>query len=97
MTRFRIHEQEPVEAIELTKVGDRQTAILEAFRECQEGRCDCRTDECQKVSAMAVEPEADQIQIRFRCLDTELGSQCHNPLCITVGRVPYSGSAAATS
>lgn len=66
MTRFRIREQQASVTVELTEVGDKQAALLDTFQECQEGRCDCPTDQYQKVSAMAVEPGENQIQITLK-------------------------------
>lgn len=69
MTRFRIREESrstgQVVAIELTEVGEKQAALLEAVQQCQEGRCDCTTDQYTKISAMAVEPGDDEVQIRL--------------------------------
>jgi len=65
MARFRIREEQAAVAIEVTEVGGRQAELLGAFQECQEGRCDCPTDEYSKVSTMAVEAGDDQIRLRL--------------------------------
>lgn len=52
-------------AIEITGVAGRQAKLLEAFGECQEGRCSCPTNEYEKVAAMEVEPGEDRIAIRL--------------------------------
>ena len=37
--------------ISVEQVGDNQQALLDAFQECQEGRCSCQTTEYQKLEA----------------------------------------------
>ena len=44
----------------------RRRHVEEAFQECQEGRCDCPTDEYDKVSTLTVENEGnDAITVRL--------------------------------
>jgi len=73
--------------ISVEQVGDRQQALLNAFQECQEGRCSCKTDEYQKLDSIDVRSVGDTIQIRLEprsgetidesavqdCLDYTLG------------------------
>lgn len=66
MTKYQINAGEGTMAIELTELGGRQAELLEAFGECQEGRCSCPTDEYQKVESMAVQPAKDRIGIRLQ-------------------------------
>ena len=66
MTKYTISANGPSVAIELTGVAGRQTELLEAFGECQEGRCSCPTDEYLKVAAMEVRPTADRIAIKLQ-------------------------------
>ena len=65
MARYRIDEDEAAVSIELTDLAGRQDELLEAFRECQEGRCTCPTDEYRKVASMDVDADQDRIGIRL--------------------------------
>jgi hypothetical protein len=51
--------------IEVTEVAGVQDKLLEAFGECQAGRCSCPTDEYQKLASMEVEQETDTIRLRL--------------------------------
>ena len=65
MTTYRIDATDAQVVIDITDVGDRQFELLQAFGECQEGRCSCPTDEYEKVASMVVRPTPDQIDIRL--------------------------------
>ena len=65
MTKYTIDADGSSVAIELTEVAGRQAELLEAFGECQEGRCSCPTDEYRKVATIDVQPTGDRIAIRL--------------------------------
>ena len=65
MARYRIDEDAAAVSIELTELAGRQEELLEAFRECQEGRCTCPTEEYRKVASMDVRADEDRIAIRL--------------------------------
>ena len=66
MTKYTISATGSSVAIELTEVAGRQAELLEAFGECQEGRCSCPTDEYLKVATMEVQPSEDRIAITLQ-------------------------------
>jgi hypothetical protein len=87
MAKYTITAKGSLVAIELTEVAGRQAELLEAFGECQEGRCSCPTGEYLKVAAMDVQPAEDRIAIRLQAkpgtsLDTAEIAAC---LAYTVG------------
>lgn len=57
MTRYAIDQSADGLTIELVETGSSSEQLLAAFQECQEGRCDCPTDEYQKVSSLTVASE----------------------------------------
>ncbi len=65
MTKYTIKADGPSLEIELTEAAGCQDQLLEAFGECQEGRCSCPTNEYEKVSAMDVRPGEDRIDIQL--------------------------------
>ena len=88
MTKYTITPDGSSVAIDLTELGGRGAEVLQAFRECQEGRCSCPTDEYLKIAAMEVQPADDRIAIRLEAkpgttLDTTEIAAC---LDYTVGR-----------
>jgi hypothetical protein len=66
MTKYTINTDGSSVAIELTEVAGHQDQLLEAFGECQEGRCSCPTNEYEKVEAMELQPDADRIAIKLQ-------------------------------
>lgn len=65
MATYTIRQDGDAVAIDLEGVGSHQAELLEAFGECQEGRCSCPTDEYAKLEAMSVEPSESGIAIRL--------------------------------
>lgn len=65
MAHYQVREDRTGVVIELTDVGTKQEELLEAFGECQAGRCDCPTDEYQKLASMEVSNARDSIQVRL--------------------------------
>jgi hypothetical protein len=92
VARYGIDEDEAAVSIELTELAGRQEELLEAFRECQEGRCTCPTEEYRKVASMDVNADEDRIAIR---LESKLGERLDSSeinACLehTVGKVDDS-------
>ena len=66
MTNYTIDSDDTSVAIEITGVAGRQSELLAAFGECQEGRCSCPTNEYEKVETMEVQPTEDRIAIKLQ-------------------------------
>jgi hypothetical protein len=66
MASYRIEERESVVLIEVAEVGGRQDRLIEAFGECQDGRCSCPTNEYDKLESMEVEQGEDLIRLRLQ-------------------------------
>ena len=65
MPEYRIHEEHATVSIELTDIEGKQDELLQAFGECQSGKCSCPTDQYDKVADMKVLPDRNQITIRL--------------------------------
>lgn len=52
--------------ISVADVKNDEQKLLEAFRECQEGRCSCPTEEYKKLDALEVVHSADGIQLHLK-------------------------------
>jgi len=72
MAGYRIRADKMAVLIELTDVSVKKEQLLEAFAECQAGRCACPTDEYGKLASMEVAGVGDSIQIR---LETKPGEK----------------------
>lgn len=65
MARYRIDQEGSAVSVEVTQPRERQAQVLEAFGECQAGRCSCPTDEYQKLASMDIEQADDLIRLRL--------------------------------
>jgi len=64
--KSKITKHESGLSISVEQVGDSQQALLDAFQECQEGRCSCKTTEYEKLAAIQVQCVGDAIRIHLR-------------------------------
>lgn len=89
MARYRLDEDEAAVSIELTDLAGRKDELLEAFRECQEGRCTCPTEEYRKVASMDVDADQDRIAIRLASKPGQRLDSSEIDACLdhTVGKV----------
>jgi hypothetical protein len=61
MTRYSIDQDTDGLTIRLTETGTGTDHLLALLQDCQEGRCDCPTDEYEKVSSLSVERHDDDV------------------------------------
>jgi hypothetical protein len=61
MADYTIREDGTAFSIELTDIQGKQKQLLQAFGECQLGKCSCPADQYEKVAAMEVKPRTDEI------------------------------------
>jgi len=52
--------------IEVSGVEGKEQQLLEAFRECQEGRCTCPTQEYEKLDSLEIEKSPGTINLRLK-------------------------------
>jgi hypothetical protein len=64
--KYRIDEKEDGIDISVDDVKDKKQKLLEAFRECQEGRCSCPTEEYRKLASLEVEHNEEGIQLHLK-------------------------------
>lgn len=65
MAGYRISRRNKAVTIELSTSEATKDQVLQAFAECQEGRCACPTDEYKKLASMEVRNGVDLITIRL--------------------------------
>ena len=71
MPEYQIREKGTAISIELTDVEGQQEQLIEAFGECQTGKCSCPTDQYEKVAGMQLESDEHQITIELEPVDGE--------------------------
>ncbi len=52
--------------IDIKQVEDKKDQLLEAFQECQDGRCTCHTEEYKKVESLHIDAGADSIKLSIK-------------------------------
>ena len=66
MLKYKIDERETGIDISVTDAENDKQKLLEAFRECQEGRCSCPTNEYKKLASLEVAHDETGIQLRLK-------------------------------
>lgn len=91
--KIKIDENKNGIDISVDDVKNDGQKLLEAFRECQEGRCSCPTDEYKKLASLAVEQSAEGIQLRLKSRDGESIDKSEIERCLdyTTERVKKAG------
>lgn len=64
--KYQIAEKPGGIEIEVSGVEGKEKNYLEAFRECQDGRCTCPTQEYAKLDALEVGQTAGTINLRLK-------------------------------
>jgi len=64
--KYNIDENENGLDISVDNIKDKKKELLQAFRECQEGRCSCPTEEYNKLESLDVEQTDDAIKLHIK-------------------------------
>lgn len=91
--KYKIDKKDNGIDISVTDAKDDKQKLLEAFRECQEGRCSCPTDEYRKLASLEVAQDEAGIQLRLKSKDGEVidKSEIEKCLAYTSERVKDKG------
>lgn len=52
--------------ISVEDLKNKKEKLLEAFKECQEGRCSCPTKEYKKMESLAVDNDDEKIELHLK-------------------------------
>lgn len=52
--------------IEVTETKGKQKKLLQAFQECQEGRCTCPTQEYSKLDSLEIAGDEDTVKLKLK-------------------------------
>jgi hypothetical protein len=64
--KYKIEEKEDGIDIKVEEIKEKKEKLLDAFRECQEGRCSCPTEEYKKLESLEIEHGKGCIQLRLK-------------------------------
>ncbi len=70
MAEYQIKPDQKALTIAVTGVSPQQQGqLIEAFQECQAGRCTCPTDEYEKLDGLQISGTEDEITLRLQAKD----------------------------
>lgn len=92
MTNYTIEPDDNGLTIQLRDITASREGLLGAFQECREGRCDCPTDEYDKLASMWVRDRPDAITVRLDAKGGETLDESDIEACLrhTVGKAERS-------
>ena len=64
--KYKVESTEDAINIEVTETKENQNKLLQAFQECQEGRCTCPTQEYSKLDSLEIESDDDTIKLKLK-------------------------------
>ena len=64
--KYNIEENENDLNIRVVNIKDKKEKLLQAFQECQDGRCSCPTKEYQKLDSLEITHNDEKIQLRLK-------------------------------
>ena len=64
--KYKVRSAENEVNIEVTESKGKQERLLQAFQECQEGRCTCPTQEYSKLDSLEIESGEDTIKLKLK-------------------------------
>ena len=67
--KYRIDEKENGLDISIDDIEGKKEKLLNAFQECQEGRCSCPTEEYKKLDSLEIENNDEGIQLHLKIKD----------------------------
>ena len=62
--KYKIETKGNETNIEISEIKGKQKKLLEAFQECQEGRCSCPTQEYSKLNSLEIENNENSISLQ---------------------------------
>lgn len=64
--KTKVVSQDSRVQIQVSEIGSHADELMEAFQECQEGRCSCSTTEYAKVASIDVEQSSEGISLTVK-------------------------------
>ena len=64
--KYKISENQDGIDISVNDIKTGKEKLVEAFRECREGKCSCPTEEYKKLDSLEMEEKDDSIQLKLK-------------------------------
>ena len=69
--KYKVESNKDEVNIEISETEGKEKKLLEAFQECQEGRCSCPTQEYSKLKSLEIENNKDTIHLKLKSKSDE--------------------------
>ena len=89
--KYQIDQNETGIDISVTDARDDKQKLMEAFSECQQGRCSCPTDEYKKLAELEVHQQGDGIQLRLKTKSGEVIDKSEIEKCLAYTAAQLQG------
>ena len=80
--KYKLETSKDVVDIEVTETEGKHEKLLDAFQECQKGRCTCPTREYSKLKSLEIETDADTIRLKLKSKPDEKFDQSEIGKCL---------------
>lgn len=84
--KYKVETSENEINIEVTETKGKQEKLLEAFQECQEGRCTCPTQEYSKLDSLEIESDKNSIRLKLKSKPEEKFDESEISKCLEYTR-----------
>lgn len=64
--KYKIEESKDRLDISVNDTDNKKEKLLEAFQECQQGRCSCPTEEYKKLDSLEIEENEEGIKLHLK-------------------------------
>jgi len=64
--KYKVESTENEVRIEVSEARGKQEKLLQAFQECQQGRCTCPTQEYSKLDSLEIDANEDTIKLKLK-------------------------------
>ncbi len=68
--------------IEVSKIAGKEKQLLSEFQACQEGRCDCPTDEYTKLDTLEIDNSVGKISLRLTAKSGQVFDKAEIEKCL---------------
>ena len=68
--------------IEISEIQGKDKQLIEAFQECQEGRCSCPTNEYSKLESLEIKQTEGKINLRLSSKKNEVFDSAEIGKCL---------------
>ena len=84
--RYKVESNENEVSIEVSDTKGKHKGLLDAFKDCREGRCSCPTQEYSKLDALEIEHDEDSISLKLRSRPNERFDESEIKKCLEYTR-----------